>query len=81
MAELIDNKRIVAGRIIHVKNTVRPKFSHSKEEYLAIWVEDADSKNERCLLFTEREIKLAETRAKKNPEDLTSKSALQNLLD
>lgn len=81
MTESIDKQRIVAGRLIRVKNTIKPKFSNAKNEYSSIWVEDANGKNERCLLFTERELKVAEARAKKNPEDLPKKCVLQNLID
>lgn len=81
MAKKIDDVRVTAGRLIRVKNTNKPKFSNAKNEYLALFVEDANGKNERCLLFTERELKLAEYRANRNPEDLTKKSFLQNLLD
>jgi len=81
MVEQLDNKKIVAGRLIHVKNTFKPKFSNAKNEYIAVWVEDANGKNERCLLFTERELKVAEQRTKNNPEDLTKKGKLTDLLD
>ena len=81
MADQIDDTRIVAGRIVRVRNTKKPKFSNAKNEYLAIFVEDANGKNERCLLFTERELKVAEYRAKRNKEDLTKKSFLQDLID
>jgi len=81
MTEKIDDARVVPGRLIRVKNTDKPKFSNAKNEYLSLFVEDADGGNERCLLFTEREIKVAQHRAERNKEDLTKKSALQNLLD
>jgi hypothetical protein len=81
MVEPIDKSRVVHGRLIKVKNTNKPKFSNAKDDYLALWVEDADSKKERCLLFTERELKVAEDRANRNPEDLTKKSFLQDLID
>lgn len=70
-----------AGRIIKVKNTNQPKFPKTNDFYYAIWVEDENSKNERCLLFTERELKSAEHRATRNKEDLTKKPLLQNLID
>lgn len=38
-------------------------------------------KNERPILFTEKEIARAEKRAKNNPEDLTKKGFLTDLLD
>jgi hypothetical protein len=44
-------------------------------------VEDADGKNERCLLFTDQEILRAEIRASKNAEDLTSKGFFTNIID
>lgn len=81
MAEKIDDVRVTAGRLIRVKNSKKPKFSNAKDEYIAVFVEDSNGKNERCLLFTKRELKIAEERAKKNPEDLTKKSLLQDLFD
>ena len=80
-AEKIDDKLVRSGRLIRVKNTKKPKFSNAKDQYFAVWVEDANGKNERCLLFTERELILAENRSKKNPEDCPKKSFLQNLID
>lgn len=70
---------IVKGRLIRVDNTDR-KFGASPD-YIAIQIEDEDGGNERCILFTEAEIKKAEERAKRNPEDLTEKGFLTNLLD
>lgn len=67
------------GRLIDVQNQKR-KFGSSLG-YIAVWVEDSDGSNERCLLFTEKEIKRAEKRAKDNPEDLTKKSWFRDLLD
>lgn len=81
MASLIDKVKIKAGRLVRVWNTERKKFSNAAPKYVAVWVEDADGKNERCLLFTENQIKVAEERAKKNQEDLTKKSFVTNLLD
>lgn len=74
-----NDKRIRAGRLQRVDNKDR-KFG-SALEYFALWVEDSNGKNERCLLFTEKEIKAAEKRAAKNPEDLTKKGWLTDLLD
>lgn len=72
---------VKAGRIIKVKNTNQPKFPKTNDYYYSIWVEDDTGKNERCLLFTERELKSAEHRASRNKEDLTEKGLIQNLLD
>ena len=81
MAKLLDKTTIKSGRLIQVWNDLRPKFSNAKKVYWAVWVEDANGKNERCLLFTDKEIKAAEYRASRNEEDLTKKSLLTNLLD
>jgi hypothetical protein len=81
MANLIDKVRVKSGRLIRVWNDERKKFSNAAPEYVSVWVEDADGKNERCLLFTQHEIQVAEERAKKNQEDLTSKSLFTDFLD
>jgi hypothetical protein len=72
-------ERVKQGRLIKVDNTGR--LFGSSNSYLAVWVEDGDGKNERCLLFTQDEINKAEVRASKNIEDLTKKSFLTDLLD
>jgi hypothetical protein len=71
--------KVVKGRLISVDNTNRT-FG-SAESYIAVQVEDADGRNERCILFTNAEIAKAEERAKRNPEDLTEKGFFTNLLD
>jgi len=77
----IDKVRVVMGRLIKVENTQQPKLSNANDVYLAVQVEDADGKGERCLLFTEKEIAVAERRAQRNPEDLTKKGFIVNALD
>jgi hypothetical protein len=81
MSSVIDKVKVKAGRLIKVWNTKRPKFSNAKREYFSIWVEDANGSNERCLLFTDKEIERAEYRAQRNIEDLTDKDFLTDLLD
>jgi hypothetical protein len=81
MAIKLTSSRVVAGRIIPVWNTERKAFSNAKKHYLAVWVEDACGGNERCLLFTDKELERAEHRAQQNPEDLTKKSWWTNALD
>jgi hypothetical protein len=81
MANLIDQVRVKAGRLIKVWNTEKKKFSNAAPKYISVWVEDADGGNERCLLFTEREIKAAEKRADANQEDLTSKRFFTDIAD
>lgn len=81
MPSVIDKCRVKAGRLVKVWNTLRPKFSNANRQYYAVWIEDANGKNERCVLFTEAEIKRAEYRASKNKEDLTKKDFFANLMD
>jgi len=78
---VIDKARVKAGRLIKVINTNIPKFSNAKKQYIAVWVEDTNSANERCLLFTDKEILSAEHRADQNKEDLTRKDFFTNLID
>ena len=79
MANLIDQVRVKAGRLIRVWNTLKKK--NENIGYIAVWVEDANGTNERCLLFTEKEILRAELRASKNVEDLTDKGFFTDLVD
>lgn len=80
-AQQIDDTTVKSGRLIRVRNKNKPKFSNAKDQYVSVWVENANGKNERCLLFTEREILIAENRAKKNKEDCPKKGFLQDLID
>lgn len=79
MSNLIDKVKIKAGRLIRVWN--QKPHPVAKCKYVSVWVEDANGRNERCLLFTEREIRVAEDRANKNREDLTKKKWFTDLLD
>jgi hypothetical protein len=81
MASLIDKVKVKSGRLIRVWNTEKKKFSNASAKYVSVWVEDADGKNERCLLFTEKEIARAEERSKNNSEDLTTKGFFTDLTD
>lgn len=64
----IDKAPVTMGKLIHVENTGEKKFNEA-EVYVAVWVENADGSNKRCILFTDGEIQRAEKRAAKNPED------------
>lgn len=79
MANLIDKVKIKPGRLVRVYNTEKKK--NENDGYVSVWVEDANGKNERCLLFTEKEIQRAELRSKRNIEDLPNKNFLTDLLD
>ncbi|MES2620180.1 MAG: hypothetical protein V4615_04940 [Bacteroidota bacterium] len=67
------------GRLIPVENKGR-KFG-SATGYYACFVENEKGKKERCLLFTESELAVAEARAQKNKEDLPKKSAFIDAID
>lgn len=77
----IDKVKVVMGRLVRVENTRKPKLSNANSTYFAVQVEDADGDNERCLLFTEKQIETAARRAARNPEDLTKKGFFVNLMD
>jgi hypothetical protein len=79
MANVLDQVRVKQGRLIRVENTERT-FG-SSDFYIAVQVENADGSNERCLLFTEKELEAAQERADKNKEDLTNRSFITDLLD
>ena len=79
MANVIEQVRVKTGRLIRVWNTLRKKNENAG--YVSVWIEDANGKNERCLLFTEKEIERAEKRAARNMEDLTKKDLLTDFLD
>lgn len=77
MAEKLDDVTVKMGRLIRVKNL--RKHPVAKDEYVSVFVEDFDGKNERCLLFTKKEIDMAERRANRNQEDLTELGFLTDL--
>jgi len=79
--QLNKNAKPKNGRLIQVWNDKRKKFSNAKKVYWALWVEDANGKNERCFLFTDKELEQAEYRASRNKEDLPKKDLLTDMLD
>ena len=79
MAKVLDQVKVKQGRLIRVQNTERT-FG-SADVYIAVQVENADGSNERCLLFTEKELEAAQERADKNKKDLTNRSFITDLLD
>ncbi len=68
-----------AGQLVKVEN--KNPHAAANDSYLAVWVEDEDGGNERCLLFTDIQIKTAQHRANQNKEDLTKKGFLTDLFD
>jgi|TARA_B100002003_G_C14106061_1_gene532015 hypothetical protein len=85
-ALVLDDCRIVPGRIVRVLDKRKEDDTDNVEDEtknvkLVVWVEDANGKNERPLMFTEDTFKDAEDLAKENPEDIPQKSVLQNMID
>ena len=73
---IMEAKRL--GDLQEVEN--KKKHRAAKEKYNFIRVELPDSR-EIPLLFTDNEIKKAQERARKNPEDLPKVSKLKDLFD
>ena len=67
------------GRLVRVKNTNKKGYSGEREDFIAVWVKGKNGA--KCLLFTDGEIERAEARAAKNPEDLTQRSWISEILD
>jgi len=53
------------GHLAKIKNITKRKFSNEKDEYLFVVVIDIDGKTQKRLIFTEREICLAESRTRR----------------
>ena len=79
MAKQLKKTNVVAGRIIPVANLKRKLGANPW--YYAVWVEDADGKRERPILLTANQLRVADARAKANPEDCPRKGWLVDLLD
>jgi squalene cyclase len=79
----IDNVLAKMGRLVHIENTNQNNKGNESDVYVAVWVEDADGSNRRCIMFTDGEIARAERRAVKNPEDQVSldRSWIQKLFN
>jgi len=73
----LENCRVKNGRLISVYN--KDRHVSAKMAYKAVWVEDSDGSNKRCLLFTDHELEKAEERAEKNKEDLPQKGFFAKL--
>jgi hypothetical protein len=68
------------GHLVTVKNR-DPLTNTAKAWYHAVWVKDAETKEKKCLLFTQREISKAEYRASRNSEDLPQRSFFARLFN
>lgn len=63
-------KRILNQKVGLIKQIVNKERRIGESlSYVSIWVID-DYGNEKCLLFTDNEIKIAESRTQKNQEDI-----------
>lgn len=69
---MIDHEKVRLGRVVRVVNQ-DPKPNASRW-YNSIWVENADKTKVRQIFLTDNELKRAEERARKNPEDQTRRS-------
>lgn len=79
MSIKLQEASVKAGRIIPVYN--KKRRTSARKYYHSIWVEDYHGGNERCLLFTDYELQRAEKRAVNNPEDLTKKGWVTDMMD
>lgn len=68
------------GRLISVKNTNKKGHTGERDSFVAVWVKNARGVAQ-CILLTEGEIARGMMRAEKNPEDLTKRSWISELLD
>ena len=68
------------GRLVSVKNTNKKGHTGEKESFIAVWVKNARGISQ-CILLTEAELQRGVSRADKNPEDLTKRSWISELLD
>ena len=59
------------GELNTVVNTLQPKLNNEAETYVAVWVEDVNGFNQRCIMLTSGELLRAERRGIKNIEDQT----------
>jgi hypothetical protein len=67
------------GRLYRRVNS--KKHHRANADYLFVRVESEDGGHERMLALTDFEVKRAEARAKKNPEDAPKAGLIQDLLD
>ena len=74
--------RCSVGQVWNEKECVgKPlKFKISEVDPNLFWIEDK-KKREKCLLFTEHQLEVAQDRASKNLEDIPKKGFWSNLFD
>jgi hypothetical protein len=70
MADIINKDvKVTSGKLIKVRNQKRAVLTNAKNWYYALWIEDHDGRNERCIMLTQREFEGPANRAVKNEED------------
>ena len=79
MAEKLTSASVKLGRLIAVTNQHRRQGTNDVPVLNALWIEDSDGGNERCIMLSPRMLKAAEYLAQKNPEDIPSRSLLSRL--
>ena len=67
------------GTLVFIEN--KEQKPNENTNYWRVWVQNKEGKNERPLIFTEKEIERAERRGLKNKEDHGKRGKLQDLLD
>ena len=48
---------VVNGQIVRIPNSARKAFSTASKEYLAVWFDQYDGKDDRCYMFTDAELR------------------------
>ena len=69
MSKFDKNTKVTSGKLIKVHNEGRAVLTNAKHWYYALWIEDHDGRNERCIMLTQREFEGPSKRAEKNQED------------
>jgi hypothetical protein len=75
----VSSATITAGKLIPVWNLKRKEFSNAKKWYYAVWTENEEAKDEKCILLTKCGVAVARERAELNPEDLLDKPTFMSL--
>jgi len=84
---VLDNARVIPGRILRVLDKKKSDYDddgyedETKNVKYVTWVEDANGKNERPLMFTKEMLAAAEKLAAENEEDIPKKGFIQDLID
>lgn len=75
----ITDAAVKQGRLVPMWN--QGHEDNVDEWFYALWVEDHDGRNERCIVLTRQMLAKAEKLAGLNKEDLPAKPLIRDLLD